>query len=480
MFERFARRMTLLYAAVAAGATVLLLIALAVCALYGYIRQLDEIAAQTAVHASSFGARARQSGEAFEAAAIAFEREDAHAGVLTLAASRPPAPPDENPGAPLRVVIDGTLKNGAPPEGANRLGFYIAELFGARARHVAFDGGRVVVAVDPSRMALVLGLIALSILVAGGLAGLTAWFAGRYIAAEALQPLVEVTQALQRFAARDFTPEPIAVAGRSEFDAVAEAYNAAAVQVDAAFLEHERADERIRQFVADAGHELRTPLTVVLGYTEHLRRIVAPSEPGMLKAFESIDAEGTRMRALIDNLVLLARLDSEERGFVEPFVLHELLEELAAARRLAFPGAEIQVAGGEEAQIFASRDDVREALGNVLDNALKYGAGSPVRVGVERFDETRIRVTVADGGPGIAAGAREAVFERFYRGEAARDVAGSGLGLAIARRALQRAGGRIWLRETPPDAGATFVCELPAGAPVEPARRVEFALTGGA
>ncbi len=108
------------------------------------------------------------------------------------------------------------------------------------------------------------------VLVVGALAGVLAWFLGRYITLQVLRPLVDVTHALQRFATRDFTPQPIAVAGKSEFDAIALAYNAAAAQVSSAFAERQQAESQMRQFVADAGHELRTPLTIVLGYIDLL------------------------------------------------------------------------------------------------------------------------------------------------------------------------------------------------------------------
>ena len=449
MFARFARRMTLLYVAVASSATAFVLGAIAACAIYGYVLLLDETAAHIAVHAQKAGLRALEAGMLFAKAVADFERDDAHSGIAFVSADRGRRPLDTQ-------FREAWRKRGG-------IDVFVSEILAVHPRFVDFDGGRLFVAIDPSSLVDALLLAALAIVLAGTAAGLAAWLAGRYIAAEALRPLVDVTHSLQRFAARDFTPEPIAIAGRSEFDAVAEAYNAAAVQVDAAFGEHERADERIRQFVADAGHELRTPLTIVLGFTEHVRRTVAPGDGRLAQAFDSIEAEGARMRSLIDNLVLLARLDSEERGFVEPFSLADLLEELVAARRAVCRDADIGIDSSGDVVVFASRDDVREALGNVLDNALKYGERSPVRIAVRRLDESRVGIVIADGGPGIAPTQREAIFERFYRGEGARRVDGSGLGLAIARRATERAGGRLGLLERPPGTGAAFAFELPAG-----------------
>jgi signal transduction histidine kinase len=470
MFARFERRVTFLYAAVAATATALSLSVLLAVSLFGYVRLLDETATQTALLAVKYGERAVADGRLFEDAASAFERENARSGIREIAMHNPPRPPDGPPGLTARpgeqAISEGRLGDPPRPQGADRVALFLAESLGAHPRSVPFAGGLMLIAIDAAGLLDAVLLGAACVALAGALAGLGAWIAGRYIAGEALRPLVEVTRALHRFAERDFAPEPIAVAGRSEFDAVAEAYNAAAVQVDAAFLEHEKADERIRRFVADAGHELRTPLTIVLGFTEHVRRATRDGDGRLTFAFEGIEAEGQRMRVLIDNLVLLARLDSEERGFVEPFDLIPLLRELVAVRATLHPNVPVTVHERGDVQIFASRDDVREAVGNVLDNALKYGAGRPVRLTVERIDEARIRLIVADEGPGVLVEQREAIFERFYRGAGSRVVDGSGLGLAIARRAAERAGGRLdLLQPTAGAAGAVFAFELPAGPP---------------
>jgi len=303
-----------------------------------------------------------------------------------------------------------------------------------------------------------LGLFGL-VLLAAGVAGVLAWTAGRFITQSAIQPLIDVTRALQRFAARDFSPQSIDVAGNSEFDTLAHAYNAASTQVAAAFAEREAAESQMRQFVADAGHELRTPLTIVLGYIDVLRRRAADDERSR-RIFETIAVESGRMRTLIDNLVLLTRLDSDEARPIEPFDLAELLtRDIVETRRALAPRVRFELDIAADASVIGDRTEIYEAIANVVDNAIKYAPDSPIAVRV-RAAGTAIEIDVADAGPGIPPADRAAVFDRFYRGASRGEVEGSGLGLAIAKRVIERAGGTLTLLDTA--AGATFRFRLRA------------------
>ncbi|HEY6236638.1 MAG TPA: ATP-binding protein, partial [Candidatus Elarobacter sp.] len=302
-------------------------------------------------------------------------------------------------------------------------------------------------------------LLAGIILVSVG-AGVLAWLGGRFITQQVLRPLVEVTHALQRFAARDFRPQPIAVAGKSEFDAIALAYNAAASQVAAAFAERRQAETQMRQFVADAGHELRTPLTIVLGYIDLLRRRADAGDERSRRIFASIGIEGARMRTLIDNLVLLARMEGEDVRPPEPFDLCPLLEQIVDARRLLHPGLPVVLDCAVDATVIGNLDEIHEAIANVVDNAIKYAPGAPIRIAADAADGG-VEVTIADEGPGIHPDDRALIFDRFYRGATRGDVEGSGLGLAIAKRAVERAGGTLILASSS-EAGTTFALRLRA------------------
>jgi two-component system OmpR family sensor kinase len=342
----------------------------------------------------------------------------------------------------------------------SRLGFALQTALGAHFQRVYLGNGELRIVPDPDATQRVAFWLLVGVFLVGGFAGVLAWLAGRYITTQVLRPLIEVTHALQRFAARDFTPQPIAVAGKSEFDAIALAYNAAAMQVASAFAERAQAETQMRQFVADAGHELRTPLTIVLGYIDLLRRKADAGDERSRRIFSSISVEGARMRTLIDNLVLLAKMEGEDVRPPEPFDLRELIDEIVESRRLIHPGVRLSCSVTVDAQVVGDRTEIYEAIANVVDNAFKYAPGSPVRIEAKAADGG-VEVTVADEGPGIHPDDRDAIFDRFYRGATRGEVEGSGLGLAIAKRAVERAGGALTITKTSPD-GTTFALRLRA------------------
>jgi signal transduction histidine kinase len=468
MFTTFARRLTSWYVAAGVALVVVVLGALAVVALYFYVQLVNDTVDADARDASSFSLRAVQRHEAFVDAAREMETRLQRRGIRMLAYQFPPPPRSAHPPAhhppDALIVMHGTVTTGdvrTTRLGGSRIGLAIQTVFGGRRDSVDFVGGGMDFLPDPDATQDIAGWLLLALIVVGVAAGGLAWFTGRFITSQALQPLVEVTHALQRFAARDFTPQSIAVAGKSEFDAIALAYNAASAQVAAAFAERAQAELQMRQFVADAGHELRTPLTIVLGYIDLLRRRADEGDDRSRRIFSSIALEGARMRTLIDNLVLLARMEGDDGRDVEPFALRELLEQIVDGRRLLAPGRTVALEVRVDATIIGNRDEIHEAIANVVDNALKYAPDSPIRI-VARAIEGGAEVRISDRGPGIAAEDRDAIFDRFYRGRMhAGEVEGSGLGLAIAKRAVERAGGSLALVETSPE-GTTFAIRLRA------------------
>ncbi len=236
----------------------------------------------------------------------------------------------------------------------------------------------------------------------------------------------------------------------------------ATAHVAAAFEERERAERGMRRFLADAGHELRTPLTIVTAYVDVLRKGGHEDANVRAQAFATLTSETQRMRRLVDRLVALARLEQPET--TQPVVVdigalaHDVVAAIGTAR-----GGNVTCEVESGTFVLADPADVHEAIGNLVDNALKYGAGTPVRVAV-KHERDAVVVRVGDGGPGIAPEDREKIFERFYRGAGRPDVEGSGLGLAIAARAAKRAGGELTLERSAP--GATvFTLRLPLHVP---------------
>jgi signal transduction histidine kinase len=199
----------------------------------------------------------------------------------------------------------------------------------------------------------------------------------------------------------------------------------------------------------------------VLGYIDLLRRRVSDGDDRSKFIFSSIAAEGRRMRTLVDNLVLLAKLEGEDTRLFEPFDVAELVTEIVAVRQGLAPDVHFAVESGVAQTAIADRAEVYEALANVIDNAIKYAPGSPIRITTTAPHEGIVQIAVADDGPGIPAEDRDAIFERFYRGASRGEVEGSGLGLAIAKRAIDRAGGTLRL-DTSVARGTTFLMALRA------------------
>jgi two-component system OmpR family sensor kinase len=446
-------------------------------------------------NARAFSERAAQRNASFYEAAAEFESRYSHEGMrafanipraprLRAAPIGPPAPGGAvttvarrtGPLPAETAVIDGAVRTG-PGIGrlrfeGSRVGYAIATLFGVRGSlPTPFLNGVVTFGPDPElfqNIALaILGTVVLASIIVGALA----YSIGRYITEQAIQPLVDVTQALQRFAARDFRPQSITTARKSDFDVLAHAYNAAAEQVSAAFAERDAAEAQMRQFVADAGHELRTPLTIVLGYIDLLRRRATAGDDRSKFIFSSIASEGRRMRTLVDNLVLLAKLEGEDTRLFEPFDVGELVAEIAGVRQGLAPGVRFDIDDRATATAIADRGEVYEALANIIDNAIKYAPGSPIRIETTAPQAGTVEIAVADEGPGIPLADREAIFERFFRGASRGEVEGSGLGLAIAKRAIERAGGTLRL-DTSVARGTRFVIALRAERAAAPDRAV--------
>jgi signal transduction histidine kinase len=455
-----------------------------------FAREVNDAIARAQINARAYSQVAVERHLTFQAAALDFEARAVHEGMHVYAAlprSPRPAPPGDGQAAPPpntgagRVagpsdiaIVDGALVHNVGLRArfnGSRFGYAIATLVAVRGMPPQpFLDGVISFGPDPAlfqNLALViLGAIVLVSIVVGTLA----FVIGRYITQQAIQPLVDVTEALQRFAARDFRSQSITLAGKSDFDVLAQAYNAASEQVSAAFAEREAAESQMRQFVADAGHELRTPLTIVLGYIDLLRRRVSDGDDRSKFIFSSIAAEGRRMRTLVDNLVLLAKLEGDDTRLFEPFDVAELIAEIVDVRRGLAPSVVFEVTLTSQSTAIADRGEVYEALVNVVDNAIKYAPGSPIRITTSVPHDGIVQIAVADDGPGIPPEDREVIFERFFRGASRGEVEGSGLGLAIAKRAIERAGGTLRL-DTSVARGTTFVIALRAErAPVTPSR----------
>jgi two-component system OmpR family sensor kinase len=301
------------------------------------------------------------------------------------------------------------------------------------------------------------------------LAGALGYAIARILTQQALRPLVDVTDALERFAAGDLTPQPIVADSRHQLGQLAVAYNGAVEQMERAFAERERANAAMRQFIADASHQLRTPLTVLRGFIAILRKGDLRSPEDRERILETMNRQSLIMGSLIEKLMLLDRWEEQRGERPGPVDVGQLVEDVVSPIAESNPARTVRISApaGELAAI--DPIDLTYALTNIVDNALKYTRGA-IDVAV-RHDADRLAITIADEGPGMTSAEVAHAFDRFFRGTR-RDVDGSGLGLAIARRAVERAGGTLTL-ESAPATGSTFTIALPRlsqNAPAPPRR----------
>ena len=221
----------------------------------------------------------------------------------------------------------------------------------------------------------------------------------------------------------------------------------------------EVAFERQNVFVADASHELRTPLAVIRANAEFLQE----RQPASEEAAEIV-SETDRLSSLVDSLLAVARGDGTGEAAHDELDLGAVVEGSAASMRslAAERGVALDVSAAPELRVRGSREQLRQLVVILVDNALRYTAtGGQVDVDVARRDGSAV-MAVTDSGIGIPPEALDHVFERFYRADDARtrDSGGAGLGLAIAQKLVDEHGGRISAESTPGQ-GSTFTVTLP-------------------
>jgi two-component system phosphate regulon sensor histidine kinase PhoR len=226
-----------------------------------------------------------------------------------------------------------------------------------------------------------------------------------------------------------------------------------------------------REFVANVSHELKTPLTSIRGYAETLLQGGLEDEANRARFVETIRNQAVRLEAIVEDLLELADLDRPDAALeAKDWDLAEVVRDLAAGfeETAARRGLTLDLAVRPGLRATFDRKRVEVALGNLLDNAIKYTDAGTVRVSAEA-GASSIRVTVADTGRGIAAQHLPRIFERFYRVDRGRSRAtgGTGLGLSIVKHAIELHGGRVGVQSAP-DRGSTFWFELPTNGATPP------------
>ena len=282
----------------------------------------------------------------------------------------------------------------------------------------------------------------------------------------ALRPLKEVERTASAVSAGDISQRLPQRAGKTEVARINTALNSMLDSLELAFGQRGKALDQMRRFVSDASHELRTPLASVRGYAELYRMGALSKEKDLTDAMNRIEAEAVRMTELVENLLVLARLDEKLELAKSPTDLVAITNEAAKGVTLN-TGVKVTVTtlAGEPLKSFVANVDtssIRQVIVNLLTNAARFSPkGKPVVAAFGVADGKSV-IEVRDSGPGVPENLRDKIFERFYRADNSRnrETGGSGLGLAIAKAIVERHGGSIVANETP-GGGATFRVELP-------------------
>lgn len=274
-----------------------------------------------------------------------------------------------------------------------------------------------------------------------------------------LRPLDDISDTAAAIGSGDLTRRVDGADARTEVGRLGTALNAMLGQIESAFRERESSETRLRRFIADASHELRTPVATIRGYAELFRRGAAARPDDLAMAMRRIESEAERMGVLVDEMLLLARLDQGRPLERQPVPLAALATDAVADANAASPDHRFDLEA-TPVSVAGDADRLRQVLGNLLANVIQHTpAGTSAVVRVRREGDDAV-VEVTDNGPGVAADDLPHVFERFYRGdsERLRDHGGAGLGLSIVSSVATAHGGSASVSS---GNGTTFVVRLP-------------------
>jgi len=315
------------------------------------------------------------------------------------------------------------------------------------------DGSETVVAVSLDQVDATIRHLRDWLLVAGAavLAAMAA--AGWWLLRLGLGPISEVTHVADAIAAGDRSRRVRGGAPGTEAALLARAFN---VMLD----EQAAAEDKLRRFVADASHELRTPVAAIGGFAD-LWRQGGIDDDQLGDVMRRIGQESTRMRGLVEDLLLLAHLDEGRALRYSRVDLRDLLEDAALDASATHPSREVIVDAPTSVPINGDEARLRQVIGNLVSNALIHTDPHCKVTLRAQQQQDAATVTVTDNGAGMAAEDAASVFDRFWRADPSRTRAGAGLGMAIVRGIVEAHGGTVRLESTP-GTGTTVQVTIPA------------------
>ena len=288
--------------------------------------------------------------------------------------------------------------------------------------------------------------------------------AARLVIKIGMRPLEDVEATAEQIAAGDLSARMPDANPHTEVGRLVTALNLMLSRIEKSFDARIESENKLRRFVADASHELRTPLTAIRGFSELYRQGAVSGEEPTRELVGRIEGESIRMGSLVEDLLLLARLDQAREMESKPVDLEDVVESAVVSARAAGPDHKVSFTpSGEELFALGDEPRIHQVIANLLANARAHTpAGTQIDVSIAR-DADGIRIAVADNGPGLSIDDQQKIFERFYRADSSRvrvDGEGSGLGLSIVDAVMKAHGGSVTVASEV-GKGATFTLFFP-------------------
>ncbi|MBV9283624.1 MAG: HAMP domain-containing histidine kinase [Acidimicrobiia bacterium] len=308
--------------------------------------------------------------------------------------------------------------------------------------------------------------------ITGGVALLLVLSLGSWlILRRGLHPLEEMASTARSITAGDHVDlsQRVPAEGPTEVGQLGLALNTMLDDIEDAFNEREATEQRLRQFLADASHELRTPLTSIQGFAELFRVSGEDAQVDLPTILRRIEQESGRMKGLVEDLLLLARLDQARPPEKQPVDLAVIAADACSDAVAVAPDRSITLDAPEPLVVEGDEAHIRQAVANLVTNALAHTPeGSPIEVSTRRVDGTAT-ISVRDHGPGLDGDAQAHVFDRFWQADRSRTGTGAGLGLAIVAAIATEHGGTAEAHNANGE-GAEFTLALPVPERTSPSR----------
>ena len=287
--------------------------------------------------------------------------------------------------------------------------------------------------------------------------------AARYVIQIGMRPLENVEKTAEQIASGDLSARLPDAKPNTEVGRLVSSLNTMLARIEESFAARTESEGRLRRFVADASHELRTPLTAIRGFAELHRQGAVTGESDTKELVARIERESVRMSSLVEDLLILARMDQGPKMEIKPVNLSEVVTDAVESARAAGPGHPIKLTAGNEIYALGDANRIHQVVANLLANARVHTpVGTQITVEVIHLDK-EVQVVVADNGPGLSEANREKIFERFYRVDPSRQrtgTEGSGLGLSIVDAVMRSHGGHVSV-DSKLGEGSTFTLHFP-------------------